>query len=95
MTSKSGVYELTYLFNKIKLNRPNELKLLKIELDKINVLINKINTIKKRNVISMIDHITIINTENMLQTLINKWNEEELLQNEQQEDNIYDYYQSI
>ena len=95
MTSRNEVNELTYLFGNIKLTKPNEIKLLEIELNKINMLINKINTIKKRTVISMIDHITIINTENMLQTLINKWDEEQQLQNEQQEDNVYDYYQSI
>ena len=33
--------------------------------------------------------------ENKLQKLINSWNREEQLQNEQQENNIYDYYQSI
>lgn len=95
MDFNNELNELTHLFSNIKLNKPNEEELLHIELNKINKLIYKINEMKKGKIMTIKDYMKITNMENKLQKLINNWNREEQLQNEQQEYDIYDYYQSI
>jgi len=80
---------LVNLFTQIKIYTPTDIQLLRAELEKIKDLEYMINDMLTRPITQV--------TKNKileLQILLHKWNEEERVQNEQQRDDIFDYYQT-